>query len=454
MLLSRRNRRRRGVSIRSTGLSTLVTLLTGLLLAAPAGVATEGTGFAYDPDTGQVVGEFVSFRFDNVTGTITDYTVRAEEAEGGVTVFGEVTIESFSEDGRAGTPLSFLPTLETGDVFRALGDHAAIWAMDRSGGPLAIANLGRLAAIDFPVEVGTVEGMERLLPFPEANNTVTYILGPDLAATLETAESAEGDFVNISGEGFRGYLFAAGGYLSIEASSVVAKLQGPSATFFLGWPLGDRLEDPTLELELARGAAEGHIGARLDVGPEHPEGARLILTAFRAGFQARLQSALKDRVVLDIESSEAEGTLVVVEIHEDLLDLQREIRITLDGEVLSQAAGLEDLIAAKNAGVSVASVYLRETPDSLLLVVYVPHFSTRTLAVETIAPATGPGELLAQSASLIATAAAVTLVLIAAIIALRRRGSPPSNPDPRTRRRGRPGVRSPPPPPCSRIRPP
>lgn len=400
----------------------LVGLLTAFLLAAPLGAALEGAGFVYDPETGEVVGEFVSFYFDNATGTITDYTARGSESAEGIVVFRQVTIENFTEARTVAPWLPFLPALETTAVFSAVGDHATIWAVDRPMGPLSIANVGLLAAIDFRTEIGRIEEKGLPLPFLEANNTVTYTLGPNLEATLEPAETGGPDFVQITGEAFRGYLFTTGGHLAIQEDTVIAKLEGAEATFFLGMPEGaDRLEESSLELDLALRAAEGHIGARLDLARERLEGGQLLLTAFRTDFQARLRSVLGDRIVLDLESSVTAGTLVVVEIQEPLLDLQRDVRVLLDDAVLSRTASLEELIAAKIAGESDASVYLERTAASLLLVVYVPHFSTRTLVVETVSTA-GPGGLPALNASLLAVTAAAAIILVAALVALRRRG--------------------------------
>jgi hypothetical protein len=128
-------------------------------------------------------------------------------------------------------------------------------------------------------------------------------------------------------------------------------------------------------------------------------------------------------VSLELESTQPEGTIVVLEISSGLMELDKEIKVVLDGTEVEQATSLELLIDAKSQGLAQPKVYLVKTEDSLKLSIYVPGFSTKTLTVEAVAAPEGPteGDLLASSTIWIVVGIAAVIVIVGAFAAIRRR---------------------------------
>jgi HSP20 family molecular chaperone IbpA len=182
-------------------------------------------------------------------------------------------------------------------------------------------------------------------------------------------------------------------------------------------------DEAMFERQMAEAAAEGHVGARIEMGLEAPGQVRLTKTPFRTSFKVRVQAAVMNSISLELESNQPEGTIVVLEIGTDLMELDKEIRVVLDGTEVDQTTSLELLIDAKSQGLAQPKVYLVKTEDSLKLSIYVPGFSIKTLTVEAVEAPEGPaeGDLFASSTIWIVVGIAAVIIIVGAIAAIRRR---------------------------------
>jgi hypothetical protein len=405
-----------------TAIGILAALVTALLLLSSAGVAHMATGgFAYDGTTGQATGTFVSFAFDEETGTITDYTLTAGTVGSQeVTVFAQIALERFA-DGTLDPALLETQVLVAGATWTALGAWATVRAVDNPVGNLAVANVGLLAAPgDFQGDVGEIGDMPMTGQFLEAQNTVTFALGAGLEARFEGARpEGGGGYVALTGDAFRGFLFATNGTFDLpDPTTVVVALEGPQAVFFHALPLfGMEPEEATFEQTMAEAMARGDVGMQIEIG----DGGETVRSAFRTSFRMSLREATANRVSLDLTSSQTDGTIVVLAVSGDVIDLTKEIRVSLDGTDVTRVTSLELLVDAKSQGLADPQVYLLKTADGLTLSVYVPHFSTRTLTIETVLAAPGAGDLLTSPTLWIVAGVAAAVVAVAALAALRRR---------------------------------
>ncbi|MFQ5837250.1 MAG: hypothetical protein ACE5HJ_00530 [Thermoplasmata archaeon] len=412
--------------MREAIIGTLAALVATLLVASSASAMHMGMTTGFTVEDSAVSGTFVSFEFDETSGTISNYALSSGD-DGGttVTVFTSVTIENFSTEF---APMDGAQIYAMGAMFTALGAYASVRAIDNPAGNLAIANVGLLGGgTDFDGDVGGIGDMQMMEQYVDAQNTVEFTLDPALEATFEGGQPGTGGgFVNITGDNFRGFIFVSGGSIEVVNDVITVKLKGPQATFFHGLPLlGMIAAEEMFESEMAESAAEGHVGARIELGLETSGQVRMVTTPFRTSFQVSVQTAMQNKVSLDLTSSQPEGAIVVVVIGNDLIELDKEIRVLLDGNGVEQAASLELLVQAKSQGTAQPMVYLLKTSDSLKLSIYVPGFSTKTLTVETVEPAPGEttiGDLLSGSALWIVVGIAAVIIILGAIAAVRRRG--------------------------------
>ncbi len=401
------------------GLATVLTAVA--LLLVPAAAAQVGAGFT-ETDTDSWEGTYVSFSFDKETGAISSYTL-SDGTEGGesVTVFTSITFEKWAaqiDQVQTIDPLIF----SAGAVWAAIGDLATIRAIDNPVGNLAIANVGRLAAPgNFNGEVGTIGDMNLPTEFLDATNTVTFTVGSTLTAELVEAEAAEGARVNITGDDFRGFLFVSNGTLSVSGSDIIVGLEGPHAIFFHGLPLfGMTSEDAAFEEDMGDAAARGDVGARASVTVDDSV-VDVVVSPFRMSFRVSVSAATPGRQVsLEISSSESAGTIVVVDLPDEALDVNQEIRVTLDGQEVNQAASVDLVVEAKSQGQANPLVNLQRTSDGLTLSLWVPGFSTKTLTVETVGVA-GDGTLAGVPFLWIVAGIAVVIVLLGIAAAVKRR---------------------------------
>lgn len=410
------------ITMRAT-FGAIAALVGVLLVVASVGQAQMiQPGFDYDEATGEVTGTFVSFTFDESTGTITGYTLSSGEADGeSVTIFTQVTIENFTAEVLPGMPALETQIFAAGAVWAAIGANATVSAIDNPVGNLGIANIGLMGApMGFDGDIGAIGGMDLTEQFLESRNTVTFTLASGLQATFEGPEpQVGGGFVNITGPDFRGFIFVSAGSLSVNGDTIIAKLEGPEAVFFHALPLfGMEQAEMEFEDELAEAAARGDVGARIDIDAQ----GRALKSPFRTSFQLSVQAALKNRVTLEISSEDPEGTIIVLDVSGDLVDLDKEIRVLLDDAEVEHVASLELLIEAKSQGVAQPKVYLLKTTDELKLSIYVPGFSTKTLTVEAVeAPPEAEEDVLATSTIWIVVGIAAVIIVVGAVVALRRR---------------------------------
>ncbi len=343
----------------------IATLMAVLLLAAGT-TAQMGKNKGFTEEDHIFIGTFVSFEFNSTSGNITDYTLTAgEKGPRSVRVFEKVTIENFS------TPEMGEAQIRTvGAVFKAVAANASIKAIDSPVGHLKVANRG----------LATDDGV-----LAEARNTVNFTLDPSLTATVKSG-TPEGPWViNITGENFRSFLIISAGSVEIQDSVISVKLVGPQSVHFHGLPLFSMAAgEAAFREKLVDQAALGTVATMVELRPEAEGKVEIVEASFRGDLQVTIQAALENRLSLQLISSDPRGAILALEISGELIRLDREIRVQLDGKEVWQAPALDHVVEAAALGKAQPAAYLLKTGESLKLSVYIPHFSTRTLTVEAV----------------------------------------------------------------------
>ncbi len=426
MLLMPRQGQARGETMRTAAFGSWAALMAVMLLLASASVAqVSATGFEYDDQTGLVSGEFVSFVFqeDTMTGaaTLSDYSLGDGLGDGEtVKVFDVITIENFSGTAIFGQQILDTQVVTVGAVWAAIGANASVKALDNPVGNLAIANVGLSGAPPgYQGDIGQIGDFSLAQQFLDAQNTITFQVNTDMQVSWTGEVGTRGGYVNITGVDFRGFIFVSNGTVDIDGNTVTVVLKGPQATFFHGLPLfGMGADEMEFESEVAEATARTDVGARIDIGP----GGEVVKSAFRTSFQLTPLVVEQNRVSLQLESSMTEGAIIVVYISGQVIDLSREIAVKLEGQEVGRATSLEVLIDTKSMGEATPKVYLVKTTDELMLSIYVPHFSERTLTVEALEPAgLALGDFLSNPTFWIVVGIASAIIIMGAIAAARRR---------------------------------
>ncbi len=393
----------------------IAALMAVLLLAAGTATAHMGRAKGFTEENTIIKGTFVSFEFNKTTGNITNYTLTAgEKGPRSVRVFTTVTIENFStpEMGEA-------QTRTMGAVFKAFAGNASIKAIDNPVGHLNVANKGFVVMDD----ISAVE-VSRPLPAPnqEARNTINFTLDPSLNAGIKEVRPDGSVAINITGEQFRGFLIVSAGSVEIAGDLITVKLVGPESVHFHGLPLFSMApSEAAFEERMAEQAVRGRLAARIELRPEAAGQVQMVDASFRRSFQVTMQAAVENKLSLQLTSDEAQGAIVVLEISGELIQLDRQLRVYLDGKQVVQSPSLDLVIEAISQGNAQPAVYLLKTPESLKLSVYIPHFSTRTLTVEAVSGEFLGAGLLTNSTFWVLLGAVAAIGTVGVVAAVRRR---------------------------------
>ncbi len=333
-------------------------LAVAVVLSAGSGVAETRGGSVEEVSPGVYRASSGFFSFD-VTGTDSLTVSTFGIAAGGEvpayrTLFDTVTFAAFTRTA---------PAAVEGEVVSVQGVAASLRVHDAPTAAMEVHTLVQNAVTFRPApSIG-------ILP------RETNALVGDATATGEIILAGDGDFLKAGTE-------------------LTVTLTANARLFFRQMPLGTELG-----AHIAAGLvmAEAYIssdaaGARLDVVPYLPA-------------QITLDASSPTRKALTITAETLGPKVLVFNLDRSAFTVPaRDLAASLDGDGLSRAASMDDLLASEGAAFVVS-----ESPGLLQVSVLVPEFSTRSLVLQATSPA--PLDLTLPLA--LAGAVAVTVVAAA-----------------------------------------
>jgi hypothetical protein len=290
--------------------------------------------FTYD--AGSVSGRFVEFYIDNVTGTISDYTIK--RPTGSIEIFETVTIAEFTPEDE--------PRVE-GSVF--IFDELNVRIRAHNNPPAVL----HYAGINEP-------------------NFVTLTLAQDLSATIKTNNT-----VAISGEEFDAILVTGNSEIDISGSTIEVNLSVSASVLFRAIPkLGASIWRENQD-KICDAIGDGKIGAELSVVAR--DGTWVEDHIPYQDVQMRTTGAEKGRVEIEVTADLEEGKVVVINVDLESLDIASttELEVLYDDIELDNVQSIDALLEGTEA-----AYYVTVSEVGVQVLVSIPSFSTHTITIQ------------------------------------------------------------------------
>lgn len=294
-------------------------------------------------ENGYCVGNFVKFLFDE--GDIVDYTVIRKE---NITIFDFVHISDFAPESE--------PEVH-GSVWRVKDNDTVIEIHDN---PLALLKIktSSTKSIDFNLADGMVAE-----PYKDISNIVR-VYG-----------KIEGKII----------LAGNGNFTEISNDTVSVSVENEGMVLFMASPLPDISinvsNQQEYENKLAEAVEDGKVCARLMVQSDN-ETDNMIFSDMNISC-----NTFKDRVKVVVNSS-GEGKVIVIDVHEDIIDLSKEIVVTLDNLTIPMAENYDDVLDIESN--ETAEYLVLSGTNGVQVLVAIPSFSTHTIEIYASQPSSAP----------------------------------------------------------------
>lgn len=325
-------------------------------------------------DDGAAEGYFVKFTHNETTGQLSNYSVRTGEEY--TDVFLTVSMEDFAPDDN-----------------RVAGSFFAQWN-----------NSDRMMVQNNPTSLIKVSS--------EASVNVSFMLADGIEAG-EVVTNGERQTVNLTGEGVSSVIAVGNGSISLDNTTDDVYVNVTAADGNLFFRMMPYFGDPDTANMMSDAVSDGRISNELAILARDGD-ALSVETAYQPGYKMEMSEVRDDGMELELSSDKPDGKVMVVVFDDETLDGSQELSVTLNGVELTEGE-LGEVLAATGNQTGDAMYALIEEEGTYHLVVYVPHFSTQTLEVDTVAAITE------EICPAVCAVAALALLAVPVMLIRRRR---------------------------------
>lgn len=299
-------------------------------------------------------GYFIDFFYDEMTGTVTDYTLKFKNET--IRFFDRILIDDFDPDA---------PVVR-GAVLHADNGSVQIIIHDNPTGMYHVVSNVTRVFVSFQladdIEITRIVGSGIGGQFADreavilSKGSARAIIATD-DGTITTEMGSGGTFVNVTTEGnhimFRAVPAFANRSLTAEEALFYAIVQN------------------RLGCEISLLVRNG--SAMYDVMEYHHQ------------FRAKIMSAVKNRVVLEVSSEDHEGKLVLLNFDKETMEAgKREMIVKLDDERIKETSTPLEVLFASGSEKDDAVYTLLQKGEVCQILIYVPNFSTHMIEIESI----------------------------------------------------------------------
>ncbi|HJH31901.1 MAG TPA: hypothetical protein C5S50_06935 [Methanosarcinaceae archaeon] len=232
------------------------------------------------------------------------------------------------------------------------------------------------------------------------NKIVTFNLAEGVEAEMMDDIANDTVFIKITKGNFEGYLITCRDFLAgnpdmsgldvdITGSTITVELVGNSQVMFRATPM----EPQNLQTQyqysqhmsymhqmINQGIAIGRVGTELTIRDRGNTTCLLNYTPVNL----RVKEAIRNHVVLGVESEWEEGQVITINLDNETIDLTRpeHIRLRYDGIALERAANIDELFEGGNRPLC----YLLQENDTVSMAVYIPEFSEHEIIIDVEEP--------------------------------------------------------------------
>lgn len=299
-------------------------------------------------------GTYVTFNFDESTGRITAYSI-APGGESPTTMFTSVAPRPYQglQSGTTVEGLSVTNPMVAGPLFAHLAEAGMINVHDAPRGTLMVRT-----AEDKQVDFTLAEG-------------------------FTASRSDDGNCVDVRGPLDGSVCVLGDGEVRVTDNVVSVQLAAGSQLMAFAQPTGAR---STL---VDRGIAEGRVGAEVSVVDSDASQPVVYTPGFR---RIETNPVTEDGrtvgVNVVVDKATPEGTVLVFKVDKSVVNASspRDVLVELDGEEIPRASSLRSVLNPADTSEARYVVILGQD-DILEVAAYVPHFSERTVTIQSVAEA-------------------------------------------------------------------
>ncbi len=345
---------------------------------------------SFNYNNGVASGYFVDFTINPVTGEIKNYTVS------NTTVFTSVSYVNETQ-GRVTTMGAILSYYGVGSTFSWNVSH---------GVPVDMNFMWRyIHAHDNPA------GILQIVVYGQ--DTITYTLADGITASVENKT------VYLSGA-INGLLLISNGVATVNGNTITVKVgelgyeygnysvHAGSVVFVrtTEWRVPQQIRNKIME-----GIEEGKVAGELCVCNGTHD-----FVNYSYQFQVQVKVQERNRLQLQVSSENPEGKVMVINANKEDLqyDAQHKIIVKFDGQMAKETT-VDDVMA----GGTEAKYAVVDNGDYVSVLVYIPHFSTHTIDIES--QSTDVITTVTSNPLMIAGIAIAVIAIIAAAVIIKKR---------------------------------
>jgi hypothetical protein len=358
-------------------------------------------------------GKFISFRFNESSGNVSDYALRNDS--GAVTFFDSIQILGFAPSSvsmHGSIMLVQNSTIQAIIHDNPTGMYHVV--SNETNTTVSFLLASGMSAFPLSSEVKEEQEHEQNETEIEDNDTV----GLNNAAFSEDVDHDLSIAVAILGNGAYGVIATDEGNITIntmENGTYVNVTMSYDHVMFRAKPVFSHhhMNDDAILQAISEGRVAGEISLVLKDGVTSYD-----TMEYRDQFRIHLMNAEQDRIQLQVEDQEHQGRVVIVNVDDGTLDIQKgEISLELDGVPIKATTNPLEVLYADGSEPSDAIYCVIESDGVSQFLVYVPSFSVHQLTVSSL----GAMDALLSTMGIVAIIGALAVVGVAGFMMLRRK---------------------------------
>jgi len=304
--------------------------------------------------SGTVDGHFIDFLYDEVTGTVMNYTVQT--GSGPVRIFDKIAIDGFDPDA----------TFVRGAVLHADNGSVQVIIHDNPAGMYHVVSNDTPASISLRL----AEGVEIAQIFD----------------CLESANITGRKTVLISAGSVKGVFIIGNGTINIgmveDGASANLTVTGNAIIFRVVGSICGR--NQILEEALLHAITQNRVGGEVSL-ITRGVGAMYDIMEYHQRFRIEVMSAFRNSVTLQVSSEDHEGKIVLLNFDRETMNAEEtSIEVIIDGEEVREASDICGAVLATGSSSSDAVYSVLSDGDLCHVIIYVPTFSTHVIQIQGI----------------------------------------------------------------------
>ncbi len=359
--------------------------------------------FAYDPNTGAVTGEYLTFNFASGTGVISNFTNMYTNTQ----IFTSISSTGNGSIGGSSVEPNF-PSNDPVAIGNVLyyANHTASYEIQNSISALSqfyLSNGTMTLKVATSLSVAAFNMGQKGMPQnPGHGNNFSDLT--DFKHGNEYMIQAAPTVIEFSGSNFSGQLLVHSGNAFVNGNTITISTTGLAYATFVSQPWIMGLNSG-IRSQLQFGMQHGLVGGTVVIGSIDTATSNLT-TLYDGNLLLDLQDVKQDSVSLQLSSNSTFGTIIALFVPDYIISNTSDLIVNFDGNHISEATDLNTVLNSTSQTEPI--YYAASVSGGEVVLLSIPHFSTHNVTISKFAPIAGSNML--QYVSLLAISGILALV--------------------------------------------